>query len=71
MGLQKDCLPELTGMDRESFDAGYRMRSETADMEKPDDRGHGECHIAFLMEAEIKLPFVRHKVSIKVEPEYP
>lgn len=28
MGLPKDCLPELHGMERESFDEGYRMRAE-------------------------------------------
>lgn len=64
MGLPKDCLPELEGMARQSFDEGYRMREETANMQEADEYGHGACHIAFLMETEIPVGFVRHRVSV-------
>ncbi len=66
MGLPKDSL-KLKGISQESWNEGWRMRQETADMETPDDAGHGGCHVAFLMEATNPLPeFVRHKVSVRL-----
>ena len=64
MGLPKDSL-KLEGISKESWDAGWRMRQETADMETPDEVGHGGCHVAFLMESTNPLKeFVRHKVTV-------
>lgn len=72
MGVSKDCLPELTGMHKETFEEGFRMREETADMEIPDRNvvgTHGGCHCAFLMEKDMqdRVQFIRHKVEIKVK----
>lgn len=68
LGLKKDCL-ELSGIHKESFDSGFKMRCETANMEDPnDDKRHGGCHIAFLMESTNEFPHItwkRHKVSIE------
>lgn len=73
MGLPADCMPELEGMARESFDEGYKMRGETADMHKPDEMGHGGCHVAFLMMATNQnvVPFVRARVGISGQNAQP
>lgn len=65
LGMPKDCV-RLEGMKQQQWDDGYRMREETADMQIPDAQGHGDCHIAFLMEKDIPVGFVRHKCSVLV-----
>ena len=66
MGLPSDSL-KLEASSQESWNDGWRMRQETADMETPDEMGHGACHVAFLQEATNPLPeFVRHKVSVRL-----
>lgn len=71
MGLPVDCV-QLEGMAVQTFRDGYRMRAETADMEKGltvlERLGHGDCHVAFLMEREIDVGFVRHRVTATVGP---
>ena len=71
MGLPVDCV-QLEGTARQLFQEGYRIRAETADMEKgttiPERLDHGDCHIVFLMEREIDVGFVRHRVTATVEP---
>ena len=66
MGLPKHSL-KLEGISQEAWNQGWQARQETADMETPDEAGHGGCHIAFLVEAINPLPdFVRHKVSVRL-----
>lgn len=60
MGLPADCMPDLEGMDRQTFDDGYKMRTET--------HNTGGCQSALLAEAwDIPMPFIRHRVSIHLE----
>jgi hypothetical protein len=68
MGMPNEIPIGLNESERESFSVGFRMRQDTADMNTPDPRWHGECHIAFLMMATNQnvVPFVRAKVSMEV-----
>lgn len=68
LGLPKDCITFESPEAQHAFDIGFKTRQETADMEDGRDAsGHGNAHIAFLMQATNEFPSItwaRSKVSI-------
>ncbi len=83
VGLPRDCLkledfqlrrlPPWDGASNDLvlFQEGYDMRAETGDMNDPHDiSGHGNSHIAFLVESTNPgdVTFVRHRPRIEVVP---
>lgn len=74
-GLPSDCIRFDSEMAQQSFDEGFRMRQETADMNNPHDvTGHGHAHIGFLIQATHPFPeitWARSRVSISHAGEAP